>query len=62
MEFDVDDVEAAAGELERRGYQFLHKARTEPWGQTIARLQTAEGLIVGVSHTPWLREKSPLKD
>lgn len=58
VEFDVDDVEAAAAELEQRGYQLLHGARTEPWGQTIARLQTAEGLIVGVSHTPWLREES----
>ena len=29
-------------------------ARTEPWNQTIARLQTAEGLLVGLCYTPWL--------
>lgn len=59
VEFDVDDVEAAAEELEHRGYRLLHGPRTEPWGQTIARLQTTEGLIVGVSHTPWLHEDRP---
>lgn len=26
----------------------------EPWQQTIARLLSPEGLIVGVCHTPWL--------
>jgi catechol 2,3-dioxygenase-like lactoylglutathione lyase family enzyme len=56
VEFDVDDVEAAARELEARGYRLLHGARTEPWGQAIARLQSADGLVVGVSYTPWMRE------
>ncbi len=55
IEFDVDDVAAAAGELEAKGHRLLHGPRTEPWGQTIARLQSPEGLIVGVSHTPWMR-------
>ena len=31
-------VEAAANELEARGYQLIHAARTEPWTQTITRL------------------------
>lgn len=56
VEFDVDDVAAAAAELEGRGHTLLHAARTEPWGQDIARLQTADGVIVGVSRTPWLRD------
>ncbi len=56
IEFDVDDVEEAARELEVRGYRLLHAPRTEPWGQGIARLQTAEGVIVGVSRTPWMRD------
>jgi hypothetical protein len=56
VEFDVDDVEAAARELEARGYRLLHGARTEPWGQAVARLQSADGLVVGVSYTPWMRE------
>jgi catechol 2,3-dioxygenase-like lactoylglutathione lyase family enzyme len=52
IEFEVDDVAVAASELEDRGYQLLHGARTEPWGQTVARLLSPEGLIVGVSYAP----------
>ncbi len=56
VEFEVDDVAEAARELEERGYTLLHGARTEPWGQTVARLLSPEGLIVGVSYAPWMRE------
>ena len=52
IDFEVEDAEAvtsAAGELKRAGYQLLHHARTEPWGQTVARLLTKDGLIVGIS-------------
>ena len=59
VEFDVDDVPGAAAELEARGYRMIHGARTEPWGQTIARLQTDDGLIVGVGFTPWMRDDTP---
>jgi len=41
LEFEVQDagaVGAAARELSERGYELLHPARTEPWGQTVARL------------------------
>jgi catechol 2,3-dioxygenase-like lactoylglutathione lyase family enzyme len=55
IEFEVDDVEAAARELEDKGYTLLHGARTEPWGQVIARVQAADGAIVGVCYTPALR-------
>ena len=55
VEFEVDDVADAARELEDRGYQLLHGARTEPWGQSVARLLSPEGLIVGVSYTPSMR-------
>lgn len=57
VEFDVADaaaVEAAAAELERAGYELLHPARMEPWGQTVARLQSPEGAIVGISYAPAL--------
>jgi catechol 2,3-dioxygenase-like lactoylglutathione lyase family enzyme len=57
IEFEVADagaVAAAAGELEERGLELLHGAREEPWGQTVARLQSVEGLIVGISYAPWL--------
>jgi catechol 2,3-dioxygenase-like lactoylglutathione lyase family enzyme len=56
VEFDVEDVTAAADELQAQGYELLHPPRTEPWGQTIVRLQSPGGLIVGVSITPWMRE------
>jgi catechol 2,3-dioxygenase-like lactoylglutathione lyase family enzyme len=57
IEFDVADtaaVGAAAQELEQAGYELLHPAREEPWGQTVARLQSPEGAIVGVAYTPAL--------
>ncbi len=50
---DADAVEAAAAELEEAGHAVVHGARTEPWGQTIARFMGPEGLLVGVCHTPW---------
>jgi hypothetical protein len=53
VEFEVDDVAGAAQELQAKGYQLLHPARIEPWNQTVARLQTNDGLIIGVCFTPW---------
>lgn len=52
VEFEVDDVAAAAQQLQEMGYQLLHPPRVEPWNQTVARLQTQDGLIVGVCFTP----------
>src|SRR5487761_2779018 len=55
IEFDVAQATAvapAARELERAGYELLHEAREEPWGQTVARLQSPEGAIVGISYAP----------
>jgi hypothetical protein len=45
-------VAAAGGELQRAGFELLHPARTEPWGQTVTRLLTEDGLIVGISYAP----------
>jgi catechol 2,3-dioxygenase-like lactoylglutathione lyase family enzyme len=59
IEFDVASAEAvdpAAQELERAGHELLHKTRQEPWGQTVARLQSPDGAIVGISYTPLLHE------
>jgi len=55
IEFEVDDVPAAAAELQAAGYTLLHDTRTEPWGQTIARVLDPNGLIVGVCVTPHLQ-------
>ncbi len=55
IEFEVDAPEAvaaAAADLQARGYDLLHPARTEPWGQTVTRLLTQDGLIVGISYIP----------
>jgi catechol 2,3-dioxygenase-like lactoylglutathione lyase family enzyme len=55
IEFDVENpeaVESAAQELEARGFQLLHPAREEPWGQTVARLQSIDGAIIGLSFVP----------
>ena len=60
IEFEVTDAKAvavAAQELEKLGYSLLHEPRTEPWGQTVARLLSPEKLIVGVSYAPALHEK-----
>lgn len=60
LEFEVGtvaEVAQAARELEERGYRLLHGARTEPWGQTITRLLSPEGLLIGVCFTPWSHEQ-----
>ncbi len=62
LEFDVDDVEAATAELAARGYTLLVAARKEPWGQTVTRLLGPEGLLVGITYTPWMRDESSLPD
>ncbi|MGH2872177.1 MAG: glyoxalase [Solirubrobacteraceae bacterium] len=57
IEFEVTDPEAvsvAGEELHAAGYELLHPAREEPWGQTVARMLSPEGLIIGISHAPWL--------
>ena len=60
IEFEVEDadaVAAAGAELERAGFELLHPARTEPWGQTVTRLLTDDGLIVGISYAPSLHNE-----
>ena len=59
LEFDVDDIEAATRELEQRGYRVLVRNRTEPWGQVVSRLLSPEGLLLGVTVTPWMRDGAP---
>ena len=59
IEFDVADVarvQAAADELEAAGHELLHPPREEPWGQTVVRLLSPEGAIVGISHVPSMHE------
>ena len=53
---DADAVQSAAEELRQRGFTLLHDRRKEPWGQTVARLQSDEGLIIGISFAPALHD------
>jgi catechol 2,3-dioxygenase-like lactoylglutathione lyase family enzyme len=56
---DADAVAAAGDELQRAGFELLHPARTEPWGQTVTRVLTEDGLIVGISYAPALHDEEP---
>jgi hypothetical protein len=56
LEFDVEDVEGATAELESRGYRMLMKNKKEPWGQTVTRVLSPEGLLVGLTITPSMRD------
>ena len=59
LEFEVSDadaVQSAAEELRQRGFSLLHDRRKEPWGQTVARLQSEEGAIIGISFAPALHD------
>lgn len=58
LEFEVDDVEQATTDLEARGYRMLLRNKLEPWGQTVSRFLSPEGLLVGVTFTPALREQN----
>jgi Glyoxalase/Bleomycin resistance protein/Dioxygenase superfamily len=55
LEFDVDSVEKATANLESRGYRMLVKNKKEPWGQTVSRFLSPEGLLVAVTFTPSMR-------
>ena len=57
VEFDVGSPAAvgeAIAELRGAGCQVLVGAHDEPWGQTTSRLLSPEGLLVGISYTPWM--------
>jgi hypothetical protein len=47
----------ATTELESRGYRMLIRNKQEPWGQTVSRFISPEGLLVGVTFTPAMRDK-----
>jgi hypothetical protein len=57
IEFDVDDVARATVELESMGYRMLIRNKKEPWGQTVSRFLDPDGLLVGLTFTPSMREK-----
>jgi catechol 2,3-dioxygenase-like lactoylglutathione lyase family enzyme len=57
LELDVESaaaVAAAVDELRAKGHRVLREAHDEPWGQTTARFLSPEGLLVGITFTPWM--------
>ena len=59
IEFELANeaaVSAAAVELRDRGHRILHDAKTEPWGQTVARLLSPEGAVIGLSYAPTMHD------
>jgi catechol 2,3-dioxygenase-like lactoylglutathione lyase family enzyme len=57
VELDVESAEAvgeAVEELRAAGHRVLSEAHEEPWGQTTARFMSPEGLLVGITFTPWM--------
>ena len=57
LEFDVDSVERATAALTARGYRMLVKNKKEPWGQIVSRFLSPEGLVLGITLTPSMREE-----
>jgi hypothetical protein len=56
LEFDVEDINAATEVVKAKGLRLFVAARVEPWGQTVTRFLSPEGILVGLTDTPWLRQ------
>jgi catechol 2,3-dioxygenase-like lactoylglutathione lyase family enzyme len=56
IEFEVDDLEAATADLETQGYRILVRMKKELGGQIVTRFVGPEGLLVGITLTPRMRE------
>ncbi|HET6169263.1 MAG TPA: VOC family protein [Terracidiphilus sp.] len=56
LEFDVENVESATERLESRGYRMLVRNKKEPWGQIVSRFLDSDGLLIGLTFTPAMRE------
>jgi catechol 2,3-dioxygenase-like lactoylglutathione lyase family enzyme len=59
LELDVESPEAVAAaveEMRAAGHRVLRDAHEEPWGQTTSRLLSPEGLLVGITYTPWMHQ------
>ncbi len=59
IELDVESAAAVAdlvAELAAAGHEVLRGVAEEPWGQTTSRLLSPEGLLIGITYTPWMHE------
>ena len=57
LEVDVADIEVATRVLEQAGCRLLVRMQQEPWGQTVTRFLGPEGMLLAVTHTPFLRDE-----
>lgn len=60
IELDLGSPQAVAdavAELRGAGHDVLVDAHDEPWGQTAARVQSPEGLLVAITYTPSLHRE-----
>nr|ELR5041108.1 glyoxalase [Providencia stuartii]ELR5083911.1 glyoxalase [Providencia stuartii] len=56
IEFEVASLSKATQNFIDHGYSLLINQKIEPWGQTVTRLLSPEGILVSLTITPWLRE------
>lgn len=50
------DINTATDALKARGYRRWWTTALSRGGQTVTRLLSPEGLLTGITVTPWLRE------
>jgi len=55
IEYEVEDVESATEIMKEKGYKLLVSSRKEPWGQIVTRFLSPEGILIGLTYTPWMR-------
>ena len=55
LEFEVEDIKSATEWLKKQDIRLLVEAKKEPWGQTVTRMISPEGILVSITETPWLR-------
>ncbi len=56
MEFEVDNIEDAAKQIEQSGCTIAQQPRQEPWGQKTCRMMSLGGGLLGLAETPWARQ------
>ena len=57
LEVDVADIKSATDILEQAGYRLLVRLQQEPWGQTVTRFLSPEGILTAITDTPFLRDE-----
>lgn len=55
IEFEVANITKVTQDFVNKDYTVLISERQEPWGQIVTRLLSPEGMLVGLTITPWLR-------